>query len=500
MKSLRGLNGLKSNPTQGSNDMKLPSSSNVSPTANRSYPQPTSKSPDRKLRGIVARQAASESGSLRDFADFIRSTGPENDARNPTTSTSNKPISHSRGDNNSSQHGGTKPVPKKITTQSHVPPQGTAESTMPVRTSSKLKARDPIASATNTTADLANFLRSGPPDVQVSQRSVSSPQSTGRMRDGAGSSVSQDSFAPSKMTQSSSNSRTGLLENTTRGPPAWNNSQRRRNDDPQGPVRKQHRVLDPYAIDSDDEDGPYGNPPELERKESLSDFLRNYTPPPTTTATGHPQQTRQTSHSNQDAKHKQRKGSTVSMRERLARNIAVIPDYRPLPPKTPKKNASKPPRPVSDAKRQQAQGTTSAPNNSSTSRTQRNQSANHGSQAATAPQLPPLKSMGTAGAASPHLISQTGNNIDSPKPTQPAYAKHLDRRPKQLLQARDETGPMGGGRSGLADLANFLKETEPPAPSGPDANTAGGLRPMSPSGKKEASWGAIFARRKKTIV
>ena len=81
--------------------------------------------------------------------------------------------------------------------------------------------------------------------------------------------------------------------------------------------------------------------------------------------------------------------------------------------------------------------------------------------------------------------------MDTYKPTQPTYAKHVDRRPKQHLQAREGQGSVGG----MGDLADFLRETEPPPSSGPSA------RPMSPTTKEkeESAFGKIFSRRKKEV-
>lgn len=48
----------------------------------------------------------------------------------------------------------------------------------------------------------------------------------------------------------------------------------------------------------------------------------------------------------------------------------------------------------------------------------------------------------------------------------------------------------------MGDLADFLRETEPPPPSGP----VGGGRPMSPMKEREESaFGKMFSRRKKEV-
>ena len=374
------------------------------------------------------------------------------------------------------------------------------ESTLPQRTTSKLQAREATVTNNNATADLADFFRSGPAGAQVdrpiqSQRSGVAVRPTGpqdgflngrKVNSGSSVASTQESFAPSKMTQSSTNSRTGLLDSTNRAPPVApapaqkHIRQISQDEEASSHTRNQRQVRDPYALDSDSEDDGYGTaqPPERE-EESLSDFLRNYNPPPTTNARNVP---------NVQTTAPQPKKQKTTIRERVARNIAVIPDYRPLPPKAPKKNPSKSP-PQSNESRRSAKRTNSAgyqpPNQNNVIR---------GRQANAAPQLPLLD----ARAGSPHLVSQNGTKMDSYRPTQPTYAKHVDRRPKQQLQAREEhgslSGPPAGG--GMGDLADFLRETEPPPPSGP----VGGGRPMSPTkDKEESAFGRMFLRRKKEI-
>lgn len=63
------------------------------------------------------------------------------------------------------------------------------------------------------------------------------------------------------------------------------------------------------------------------------------------------------------------------------------------------------------------------------------------------------------------------------------------------MRAREERGVLGGGMSGsgMSDLADFLRETEPPKPSGPVA-----ARPMSPvKEKEESAFGRMFGRGRK---
>lgn len=244
-----------------------------------------------KSPGGVAREPTTKDDSVRDFADFIRSTGPDTGAK-PVLRSVSTPITKRSpsGSVSSPQVASRKPIPKKITKQ--VPVTGTQPRTeLPTRITSKLQPREPTVTNGNATADLAEFFRSGPAGGQVDApraeaRMQASGVANGRLRDAvnSGSSVAstQDSFAPSKMTQSSANSRTGLLDSSNRSAPAQRGGH---NDDSVGPTRTQRRLKDPYAIDSDyEETDGHGTPQPPEREEeSLADFLRNYEPPSTST-------------------------------------------------------------------------------------------------------------------------------------------------------------------------------------------------------------------------
>lgn len=417
---------------------------------------------------------------------------------------------HSAMNTRKSNNTGLEALPEKVTDKkvlTQVPTASSrADSSLPARKSSKLKARDPTSPSVNMTADLADFLRSGPgggpvDNLRQAQRSPGFPPATngvsnGGVRDamGSGNSVAstQDSFAPSKMTQSSTNSHTGLLESSNRAAAKSNEKRSVRTDDAPIQARKQRRVKDPYDLGSDDEDNNV-LPPKISREEeSLGDFLRNYNPPPPSTTTRSPPQgvKMQTS---PEPNQKSRKGSSSSLKDRLTRNIAAIPNHHPShAPKAPsKKSLSKSPPPTT-GKRQQVQRQHSGQSPSTSPASSR-------SRTGVAPQLPPLNPRAT----SPHLVSQTGTKMDSYKPTRPTYAAHVDRRPKQNLQAREEVGFLAGsgsgGGSGMSDLADFLRETEPPAPSGPVGGVD--MRPLSPSKEKErGGFGGIFGRRKKVAI
>lgn len=453
---------------------------------------------------------------MRDFADFIRSTGPESLPSQTIRPAASGTAKKERPDSSASQLGPRKLTkapsltsPRQIYTSAPPKPE-----VAPKRTGSKLQAREATVTYNNATADLADFLRSGPDGtdgLRGAQRSGAHIQSAttsntyvnGRQTVGSGTSVAstQDSFAPSKMTQSSTNSRTGLLDTSNRAQPSSPDAGRnngapspRSIKHPPVQARKQRRVRDPYAIESDEENDETLLAPERE-EESLSDFLRNYTPPPPPASrplpigiTSAPKPAKQ----------------SVTLKERIQRNIAVIPDYRPLPPKAPKKPSStkSPPQSTESRRRSQREisNNSGSPPLSLASQSPANRNVSNSSSINNnnnkPPQLPPLNSR----AMSPHLVAtqngtRTGNGYT---PTHLTYPKHvIMQRPKQgPLQAREErSGPPQGG--GMGDLADFLRETEPPPPSGPIV--VGGMRPLSPMKEKEESsgFGRMFSRRRK---
>ena len=526
---LKGLNGLRSNPTNGTSPTSPISQS--SPIENvRAPPKSVPRSPGPHSPGSLARDPTLKSDSVRDFADFIRSTGPPSMPKNLPNPVASNPTRTPRPGSSSSSGAAIGKAPNKIIKQSPVMLPRKPDAQLPKRTTSKLEAREPTISNTNATADLADFFRSGPVGGQIdgpssSQQSRAAPQlaagsnglSNGRMKEAvnSGSSVAstQNSLAASRVTASSTNSKTGLLESSNRAPSASatlknSNPQRAaRSDNPPGPSRKQRRVRDQYAldIDSDNEDG-YGTPqaPPEREEESLSDFLRDYRPPPEATTTRPPpiisgppkSATKQTN---------------PTIRERIARNIAVVPDYRPLPPKNSSKKApssSRSPPSKSDeirksvrnaeaTRRQNSYEGYSPPNQKNVVRGGRSISSTNTNTINNnaPPQLPPLN----PSAMSPQFTSQNGTNKDSYPPTQSTYAKPINRGPRKQLQAREESGAFGGGSGrGMSDLADFLRETEPPAPSGPIASANPSARPISPVREKEKTGGAfgrMFGRR-----
>ena len=504
-KPMKGMNGLRSNPTKASSPTEFTTPPKAAAVPTRTPSGPVPKSPHGR-NGSMPRDTSIKDGSMRDFADFIRSTGPEADPKKVYKSSA-APENHSRNISASSQQPtqqaglNRKTSFKRLTKQGQVIAPKQSEGSLPTRSSSKLRARDPIISSNDTTADLADFFRSTPPGGTSDsgshfQRSVSGQPATHGLSNGrgigSGTSIAstQDSFAPSKMTQSSTNSRTGLLESGNRAAAKSAVQRTDRSESGGFPVRKQRRMRDPYAIDSDEDDDGLDGPP-IQDEESLSDFLRNYTPPPES----NPSRDFSLTLSNPSAtvaEPKTGKTGGTTMRERVARNIAVIPDYRPLPPKAPKKSSSSSKSPP----RQQQQ---MPPGSNSMSYQQQQQQQQqqpppqtyrdrplappNGTGNGNAPQLPPLNAPTTSTS---HPSTNGG-----PTYTGKQVPRSISGRPKP--QARDETSNRNVG-GGMSDLAEFLRDTEPPAPSGPLAAVNGSAGPsLEP---KESRWGSFGRKRR----
>lgn len=395
-----------------------------------------------------------------DFADFIRTTGPEREPETSSSSTAEQSSVRKVGKSNS-------------LVGSAVP--GTSR-----RPGSKLQARDPTVSYGDQSSDLIDFIRQGPahdrgdgshriPRTVAPFRSTMDSDDLQALGNGKGkealdasSSIAstQDSLAPVKSIHSSSNSRTALIDPSNRSkarnvsaPVALNPP---RPDEPPHPVRKQRRAKDPYPIDADidDDDGLTTTPKPQHQEENLIDFLRSVTPPPprpsiTLAFDGVQKPTRNTL---------QKKYSGPSMRDRFAQNSS--------PPSSSKASMTKP---------------VQRPGAGSSGVRRQNE----------APQIPPL----SARAVSPHLITQVGTKFDSYRPTRPTYAAHIDRErngPRRTYQARPEREP----NSGLGELAEFFRNSGPPSPplaQTPPAKTPAVVRPT----KEESGFSKIFSRRKK---
>ena len=231
----------------------------------------------------VPRDARVEGENIRDFADFIRSTGP--DGGKLSGSSGSTPIATTTNGSFSgpSTHKPIVPSPQPSRISS-------------IRNKPRLQARDPTI-RNDESSDLIDFIRQGPPAEKGGShripRTVAPFRSTmdsdeiqslghGRARDANSLASTQGSFK-AKSIQSSVNSRTGLLESGRQAAKAPMADKRSfRGEEHGAPVRKQRRVRDPYAIDSDDEendDDHSTTPKQTRNEESLIDFL-NSAPPP----------------------------------------------------------------------------------------------------------------------------------------------------------------------------------------------------------------------------
>ncbi|OCL02752.1 hypothetical protein AOQ84DRAFT_170412 [Glonium stellatum] len=254
--------------------------------------------------GLAAREPRIQTESMRDFADFIRSTGPRDD-NSPlplqpfiTSATSVKPAA---------QMSPMSGMGRKITGKDAAGPtarsiNGMHEGSSSTRIRSHMEPRSPAASG-NGNADLIDFIRQGPPSSQDGQhripRTVAPFRSTvdsdefNRMLDDRSPDNSQMESAYSSQistnskqsTRASMNSRTGLLPQQSVVQPAYSNTPQYLAGSLTVPepqvVRKRRRVKDPYAIDTDDEDEDLltALPKSRRQEESLIDFLRNVEPP-----------------------------------------------------------------------------------------------------------------------------------------------------------------------------------------------------------------------------
>lgn len=330
-----------------------------------------------------------EKSSVRDLADFAKSTGPED----------------------------AEQLPKAVS----------AVSAQPRRTkssASRFQARDPVVKGASS--DLIDFIREGPPRAKGDgmhriPRTVAPFRTTmdsdelnsigPTPQDLAGSASGWSNQNDSVVTKSSANSRTGLIDMTNRTAHDPSNSSnigasrltKPNTAEPTQPRRKERRVRDPYAVDngSDGEiDEGVGRPPEYE-EESLVDFLRNTSPPPESQFQPHP--------------------LLLSKNYMAAQGINVLkkPVHGGFRERL-KRNAS-----TNSLGRSGGPGPSSSPSG----------------QLLTTP-----RSSTQVRPSSPHL-SQSGSRFDSYKPTQATYAAHVERNRQKVAAQGLNGGKEEGGLS-----------------------------------------------------
>ena len=361
----------------------------------------TSKSatPSKFRSRVEPRDAKVDRNTSRDLADYLRSTGPENEKQLPRALNSRPGTSNTTA-TTMTRGGAQYPLPPRLGTSSGTS-VASGRSAM-----SRYAPRDAKVSKNTTTSALADFIREGPPRAAGDHRiprtvapfrtTMDSDDLNGMAPPGDKDLTGRSSIASTydNSIQSSTTSHTALLDGSRKATMGQMNGSRpgasaartpvqtASNDGT--PVRKQRRVRDPYAIDDSDEDmeEEIATPKPRRDEESLIDFLRNTAPepgnaPPPVLALS----SSSAIPSNQGI---QKKTSSSGIKERLT----AISGMNRKPSQT-------------------ALDTTPQPN----SRVEH----------------PPAYSRGSATRAeSPHL-SQVGSKLDSYKLTQPTYAPYVDR-------------------------------------------------------------------------
>ncbi|OQD74562.1 hypothetical protein PENDEC_c010G06901 [Penicillium decumbens] len=256
---------------------KSPLAPPISPISPRPPPSPKpSASPQ-------ARDARPSPDSIREFAEFIKSTGPASPTGSTFTPSPPPSVLYQQG-----SFGAAK---------SSRPPSTLSSSTKSTSRSngSRPKGR-PAGSKRSATSELIDFIREGPsqPGAHRIPRTIApfrntidsedlQLDSTGRQAKGSSSASTRGSSALNKSFGSQAEPLNSSKRATSQAKvtPSASNAVP---DDPR-PARKQHRVPDPYAIPDDDEDDDemmeeLMNPkPPQRQEESLLDFLRSEPPP-----------------------------------------------------------------------------------------------------------------------------------------------------------------------------------------------------------------------------
>lgn len=381
-----------------------------------------------KFPAVQAREARVPADSMADMAQFLKATGPAGDSQPPPA----------RG-----AHTTHAPSVQKMSTDSHRVPASSSRS--------RYQARDAAAETPTESKDLADFIRQGPPPNGLRMnRHVGQTidAAVPEVRHSQASTNATEYSGPSM--QSSINSNTALLKN--KGP----NLPKMMDEDDMMPKRKTRRVRDPYAIDFSDEDDEElfasATPlPPAKKEESLAEFLLNCAPPPEPEMRPAPQTMAK------------KKSSAPSLMNRLTRSR----DHKDARAGKITKNGAK--------------GVTSAGESRSLS-------------SRTGPMAGGIKNGHTpiqvnmpAGYNEYGLIDNTST---AQHHVTPSSGPNQSRRvPMRKFEPRDATSQPG--RSQTAELAAFLRDSEPP-PSAMPPVTSG----PSPSSGESSSF-SRFVRRKK---
>jgi hypothetical protein len=269
----------------------------------------------------LAREPRVDMESMRDFADFIRSTGPSPGQEKPV-----QPFVNMSGNGVKSNNASNSSLGRKASTRQNGARGLESPSTKP---RINMEPRSP-AGLSSGNDDLIDFIRQGPPSASNGEpripRNVAPFRTTvdsdqfdqmlgghGNVESAYGSTAST---LESKQSTQTINSRTGLIPEPKVVQPAYSNTPQKLSGNmtsasPSEPVitRTRRRIKDPYAIDLSDEDEddddddedddqltalPHSTqpppsapptasrpPPTASRQESLMDFLNGADPPST---------------------------------------------------------------------------------------------------------------------------------------------------------------------------------------------------------------------------
>ena len=296
-----------------------------------SRPSPRNTSTHRKS-GLMAREPRVMTESTRDFADFIRSTGPNKEAavypimaNASSTSLHSLRSAHINGAHSANASRASSPGGGERTRITTKPAAEGAEGAVvppvppiPTKSKSTMQPRGPT-SVSGGSSELIDFIRSGPDQdgkhrisrtVAPFRSTMDSDQlkdlgdriSTDRTPDlrlkTSAPSVQSASSMRSSSHRTSANSRSALLNSSSNAnqtvQPAYSGQPQRLSQSTSAgpktvqaqenePLRKRHRNKDPYAMyymdDEDDEELLTSLPKPNNREESLVDFLNNNEPP-----------------------------------------------------------------------------------------------------------------------------------------------------------------------------------------------------------------------------
>jgi hypothetical protein len=272
-------------------------------TASRTNGPIPSSSSHSNIGKPKAREPRIQSESMRDFADFIRSTGPNPGNERPVqpfVSLKESSAKPNNGSNSSLGGLGRKVSTRQVQLPSYSQSNSPAGEAPPAKRRVHMEPRSPAGQGSGND-DLIDFIRQGPPNTNNQPRipravapfrtTVDSDQfdsmldENGNVESTYGSQVS----TVSKQSAQTANSRTGLIPKQTVVQPAYSNTPQNLtgNFSSGEPVitRTRRRVKDPYAIDSDDEDDDLltalpnsPKPQQQHREESMMDFLNSMEP------------------------------------------------------------------------------------------------------------------------------------------------------------------------------------------------------------------------------